>query len=641
MTELQDALIYSYIGKSGRDEIHEKANTIRAILDGPKLTGDERIARAIVLSASLFLKDHVPDLKTFNKHCDPALTEDEINYIYLKARDIRDTVKAAEKIGAGSICVDYRKIADKFINQGIFLSFNNEIYRYQDGIFKPDGGQLKSEITTKLRECGIGADDRVTTACEQCLHYIKYHNPFPEFPFNPASDMFPCRNTVLKINFETGEVTQLPHSPEYRFNWRLNVIYDPNAPIDKIKEYLDSLGVDTQFLLQIPGHAVLSGLGRVYKKGYFLVGDKDSGRSTYINLITRHFIGAGSYSAVSLQGLLNDRFATAQLVGKIMNAYADLSDQKISDIGKFKALTGGDAINVEKKHQDSFPFVNRALMIFSANNYPKIESADPVFFDRWNAAEFGKKFPVDPEFESRTFTDENVSGLLILVIKRITEIIKSGIIVTESIKDRWLSSVSSAFYYVHDRLDRTPNAIIIKKDLYGAYSAFCNEGGLDVQAQRYLTEAIKKAGGIETYPKVDGRQEHCYTGFTIKGSVPRYPDKEIKQQKVDQDSQKDENMQDMQDILTYTRREKNIIENNIDDTISLHTRVCSVLPAYPAYEQQAHCPACEDSGFVADVNPYYGMNREQLTEIFQQHHPQKPPDPEAFRSAWQAAGAGP
>ncbi|WAC06022.1 MAG: DUF5906 domain-containing protein [Methanoregula sp.] len=620
MTDALDNLIYSYIGKSGRAEIHEKASMIEATLDRQKIKGDERIARAIVLSTSYYLKDKAPYLKLYNKHCDPALDNDEIIYVYSKAKDIKETILAAESIGVGPASVDYRAIADKFINLGIFLSFNNEIYRYQDGIFKPDGGRLKAEITAELRECGIGADDRVVTACEQCLHYVKYHNPFPEFPFNPAPDLIPCRNTVLKINFETGEVTPLEHSPKYRFDYKLNVAYDPNAPIEKIKEYLDSLGVDTQLLLQIPAHAVLSGLGRVYKKGYFLCGDKDSGKSTYINLITRYFIGTGTYSAVSLQGLLYDRFSTSQLVGKIMNAYADLSDQKIGDIGKFKALTGGDAVNVEKKHQDSFPFVNRALMLFSANAYPKIESVDPVFFDRWNAAEFEKKFKVDPEFEMRTFTDENVSGLLLLVIKRITEIIKDGIIVTESIKDRWLSSASSAFYYVHTCLDRTPNAIIIKKDLYAAYVSFCNEGGLDVQAQRYLTEVIKKVGS-ESYPKVNGRQEHCYTGFTIKGSEPKYPDKEAKQDKIDKDP---ENMQDMQDNFNYTRTSKGVYPH-IDTEIP-HARVSSVLPAYPACEQQG--------------NQYAGKSRAELTEILSQCGKSQIPNPVEFKAAWDAAGAG-
>jgi putative DNA primase/helicase len=618
MTNSADALVYAYIGKSGRDQIHEKANIFITTLDEQKIRGDERLAQAIVLSTSIYLKERTPDLKTFNKHCEPHLTKDELEYIYPKAKDISNTVKAAEMINGESICVDYRKIADKFIDKGIFLSFNNEIYRYQDGIFKPDNGRLKSEVTAELREAGIGADDRVTTACEQCLHYIKYHNPYPEFPFNPAPDLIPCKNTVLKINFEMGEVKSLDHSPEYRFNYKLNVIYNPKAPTEKIKDYLDSLGVDNQILLQIPAHVILSGLGRVYKKAYFLRGDKDSGKSTFINLITKYFIGEGSYAAISLQGLLYDRFSTAQLIGKIMNAYADLSDQKISDIGKFKALTGGDAINVEKKHQDSFPFINRALMTFSANDYPKIESVDSVFFDRWNGIEFDKKFTVDPEFEKSVFTEENVSGLLLLVIKRITEIIKEGIINTKSIQDKWLASASSAFYYVHECLDRTPNAIIIKKDLMAAYVSFCNDGGLNVQAQKNLTESIKKSGGIEAYPTVGGQREHCYVGFTIKGMEPKYADKEMKQMNINQNIV-DTNIipvQDVQDKMTLRAYGKSVA---IAEDVSI-APISSFSVEHPAQLS------------------YLGKSRMELEKVIEQFLPGQPPDAEAFQMAWREAG---
>lgn len=426
---------------------------------------------------------------------------------------------------------DYNAIATELREKYKVLSFKKTLFRYQDGVYVEDDGFLDSEITNELLQRGIAAKDRVTTAAQQVRHYLTYGKVETKYPFNLYSDAFPVRNGIVKINFITGTTTLLPFSPEYRFNYKLNVSYDATADGTPIKDYLDSLGTDTDILLQIPAHAILSMLGRVYKKAYFLKGGKNSGKSTYIDLLVQHFFGTGICSSVSLQALLYIRFRLAELDGKILNAYADLSDQKLQDIGLFKALTGGDRVNIERKHRDPYDFQNKALFVFSANKYPKIDAGDEAFYDRWIAVEFPKTFPVNTAFEATTFTDTNLSRFLNLVLARMQEIIQNGgINVTDSVERQWLNDASSCHRFIQDTLERCPGAVLVKDTLYQQYIEYCDEGDYEKDAPRSLTNAMKQKGALSVRPTLAKKRQHCYQGYKVKGDDdPKFPDKENQQ----------------------------------------------------------------------------------------------------------------
>jgi len=467
--------------------------------------------------------------------CHPPLSDDEISRIAASAGSYAPGITPQQEtvnLPDDEKPYDYNRIAWDIRDKYHVLSFKKNLYRYQDGIYIEDEGFLDSCIVTELLERGIDEKGRITTAAQQVRHYLVYGKVETEYPFNIYPDVVPVRNGIIKIDFTTGATTLLTFSPEFRFNYRLNVVYDTKADGAPIGGYLDSLGTDTDILLQIPAHAILSMLGRVYKKAYFLQGTKNSGKSTYIDLLVRHLFGISVCSSISLQALLFDRFRLAELDGKIVNAYADLSDQKLRDIGTFKTLTGGDLITVERKHRDPYQLRNKALLLFSANKFPKITIGDDAFWDRWIALEFKKSFPVDPSFTDRTFTDTNVSGFLNLILIRMQEIIKNGIKVTDSVEHVWLNDASACHQFVQEELERCPGAVLVKGEIYSRYVDYCNTGDFEIEPQRTLTDAMLRSGALSIRPTINGTQQHCYQGFGIKGTIPVFPDKESIQAKV-------------------------------------------------------------------------------------------------------------
>ena len=100
--------------------------------------------------------------------------------------------------------IDYYAIAQEILRKGDFISFNNAVFRYADGVFREDKGQLESQIQTILQYRGMGAKEKVTTATAQVKHYILYNAPYEEYPFNQSPNAIPIDNGVLMLDFETG-----------------------------------------------------------------------------------------------------------------------------------------------------------------------------------------------------------------------------------------------------------------------------------------------------------------------------------------------------------------------------------------------------------------------------------------------------
>src|SRR6202022_4257649 len=119
------------------------------------------------------------------------------------------------------------------------------------------------------------------------------------------------------------------------------------------------------------------------QKLILLHGEEGSnGKSIFLTSITA-FLGRNNVSNVPLHKLESDKFAPAQLWGKLANICADLSDVKLETSGTLKAITGGDAIYAEFKYRDSFRFVPTAKLLFSANQLPRSKDVSNAFYDRF------------------------------------------------------------------------------------------------------------------------------------------------------------------------------------------------------------------------------------------------------------------
>jgi len=423
--------------------------------------------------------------------------------------------------------IDYPAIAQEVIARHHIITWNKNIYLYHDGFHQRDEGWVDFEIQDILLKRAFHETKSITEAKRQIRSYIIDSSYSTDFPFNKYPNLFNIKNGILKIDLDSGEAELIPHSPEYVFNYKAIISYNKEAGVEPIKAYLKTLITDYDVLIQIPAHAILSALGNVFKYAYFMKGPADSGKSTYLNALQERFFGTEVCSNVSLQDLLFSSFRLPELEGKIANIYADLSDQKIRDIGKFKALTGGDWVTAERKHQNPFKFKNQALFIFSANKYPKIDVNDPAFWSRWVPVKFSNEFTRDPTYEGRTFTPSFMEGFLNLVLTKIPDILKDGIVTNESVMDEWLSDSNNVHQYIKEELEKHTGALLIKDNVFHTYTSWCEQKDVEPLSKSKLTAELERCGAIVNVRRtINGKQEHCYQGFKRKGEEPIIPDGE-------------------------------------------------------------------------------------------------------------------
>src|SRR3990167_2287490 len=140
----------------------------------------------------------------------------------------------------------------------------------------------------------------------------------------------------------------LAHSPSYNFTSKLPVVFNPENDCPLIKKFFEETLQDGDISIVQEWIGFLLYRKYFLKKALIIVGPKDTGKTTFLNLIEA-FIGKDNISGVSLQKLAGDRFSTASLYRKYANIYDDMSAKDITDNALFKMATGSSSMTGENK----------------------------------------------------------------------------------------------------------------------------------------------------------------------------------------------------------------------------------------------------------------------------------------------------
>jgi len=264
------------------------------------------------------------------------------------------------------------------------------------------------------------------------------------------------------------------------------------------------------------------------QKAVLLTGEGANGKSTYLRAVIE-FVGKQNATAVSLHKLEQDRFAVARLLGKLANVCPDLPTAHLASTSMFKALTGGDAVNAERKYGESFEFVPFVKLVFSANQSPRSDDSSQGFFRRWQVVPFSRTFEDGaPDTLSRDELDRRLrdpvelSGVLNKALRALVVIRKGGFSQSES-----MSLAHSEFRNVTDPLsvwlDRNtvdvPGAVIPKGDLVRAYNAACEAAGRAPMTKTAFGLALRRArkGITDVQRTIGGKsQVDCYLGIGLR-----------------------------------------------------------------------------------------------------------------------------
>jgi len=234
-----------------------------------------------------------------------------------------------------------------------------KLYHYAHGVYLDDGETILKTIIEQ--EFGDISDNRMVS---DVIGKVKRRTYIDRELFNNGP-ILNVQNGLL--NLETLELK--PHTPDYLSTSQISVTYNKEATAPKIRKFLNEVAKpgDIALIEEIIGWLLWPDYN--VHKAIMFIGPGRNGKGTLLRLITA-FLGKKSVSNVTLQDLVADRFAKADLYGKLANIGGDLPSKDLSDTAAFRNLTGGDDNRAQEKYRAAFNFRNKAKMLFPQTSCP-------------------------------------------------------------------------------------------------------------------------------------------------------------------------------------------------------------------------------------------------------------------------------
>ena len=361
---------------------------------------------------------------------------------------------------------------------------DGQLYRYVDGVYRPDGvGYIREKAARLLgRKFTLQQLSTVTTLF-QCR---------PREEFDTDITILNVKNGLL--DWSTGELR--PHTAEFFTPIRLPVSWNPEASCPAIESFLqqvvpsDAISVVEEFV----GECLTGYTGQ--RKAMMLLGSGSNGKTTLLKLTTA-VIGRENCSSIPLQKLCDDRFAAAQLHGKLANIAGDIDHSSPRSVAMFKSITGGDAIYGDIKYGEPFSFVSTAGLLFAANDLPHPPKGDAAYCNRWLIVPFEAAFPhgsANKYLIDELTTSEELEGWLVRIVSALNRLQARG----HHEVGRSMSIAHDQFRSHQNHFDRFiaarpqgPGLRITRKALRATYECWCHSDAAQPLTDQAFTNAVK------------------------------------------------------------------------------------------------------------------------------------------------------
>ena len=393
---------------------------------------------------------------------------------------------------------------------------NEEMYYYDvyRGLYLGFGDSIISEYVEVL-------NPKIKTyMVNEIIQKIKRRTYVNRDQFDNNTDIINVRNGLL--NIWTGELRE--HSPDFLSIVQLPLVYNPKTRCPNIGRFLAQVlhPEDVLTALEVIGYLLYR--TAIYEKAVMLYGNGDNGKSVFIKLIEA-FVGPENCSHVPLQALDSDKFSSADLYGKLVNTFADLTSQKLLTTGNFKTLVSGDSVRAQKKYGQPFHFKNSSKLIFSSNKIPDSDDKSHAYFKRWLILCFAKVFhgiTKDTSLINKLTTSEELSGLLNLAIIALRQLKRDGgfrDISVEKVRKEYEYNANTVKAFLDDRcsIDLTlPEYCIPTVYLYNEYENFCQEKGVRALEMNIFGSNLKEYGIEKDRKRNHGDREYYYFGVILR-----------------------------------------------------------------------------------------------------------------------------
>lgn len=412
----------------------------------------------------------------------------------------------------------------------------DRIFTFDQTHYKPAG-----QLTVKAwLEKKVGFEEHLREA--HCVEFVKKvlrSNTLTEFQ---EKELFE-RSTRGKLNCRNGVVDILkgelqPHSSAFGFKYVLPYDYEADGVSEYFIDWLAEMMMNRTELMDSVLDMMAYCLWPDYDDHVFcyFIGEGANGKGTLIHIL-QELLGRENYSAISMTQLASNRFAPANLEGKLANVSEESSGTEMSfeEMNLIKDLSAGGEIQVERKGHHPFNLRNRAKLIFSANKTPRFKEQGVAIKRRLLVIPFDYQITkADKRVEDKLLAEvPKICGML---VRRIQENLKSndgrfivsrGGVAAQQAQERVLYAGNSAVEWgkesIDSRVELPEERYISCTEAYQRYSSWCLENNYKpmnstqfgyTMSHAILSPAVKgsktiKVSGktVRVYPRTQWKEE--------------------------------------------------------------------------------------------------------------------------------------
>jgi len=302
-------------------------------------------------------------------------TDISANYMGPHMGETQYTEASDEDNGAG--LSDYACVLKIMENEKFISNNGNELYIYQNGVYRLD----ENSDQTDGAYTELVLDDYGLQGSKCVLSKIARLSRTQPEDINPDPYIINFPNGLYDLR--TNELSD--HTPDYKSTIRIPHMYlDDASGSEVINEIIEGIlqPEDIITFKEITGYylSLLSDM----KKNVFVVGEKDTGKTTLIDIVRNTVGNKQNCSMESLELLSKDRFSKYNLKDKLLNADDDVNDKTIFNTDVIKQLSGGSVlIRGEKKNHQAVLFKNTAKLMFGGNDLPPVFKEETAYIERW------------------------------------------------------------------------------------------------------------------------------------------------------------------------------------------------------------------------------------------------------------------
>jgi putative DNA primase/helicase len=303
------------------------------------------------------------------------------------------------------------------------------------------------------------------------------------------------------VNLRTGRI--LPHTMEHFITKVAPVNFEPNSACPLWLEFLSRIMNGNEQLIDFLQRAVGYALtGETSEQCLFIFhGSGANGKSTFLQTIST-ILGDYAMSTPTETLLVKRRGAIPNDVARLKGARFVIAceadaEQRLAE-SLIKQMTGGDTISARFLHQEWFDFDPTHKVFFGTNHKPVIKGTDYAIWRRIRLVPFEITIPEGERDKALAEKlKEEADGILAWAVQGCRVWQQQGLGVPEEVKaatDSYREEMDILGEFLKDRCRLSPEARVSSKDVYDAYSTWCQDNGQEPLGQRAFVSALKEKG---------------------------------------------------------------------------------------------------------------------------------------------------